>query len=247
MYYVYKITNKINNKCYIGITNNPQRRKYQHWSPSVKHNLHLAMDKYGKENFSFEILYESESKEEALEQEENYVSQYDSFKNGYNMTPGGEWNPSLVEEIVTKRTYKLLNDKEVNQKLRHIGEDNPRANYTEEDVINIRKRRMAGERGSDVYEDYKHKDNNAGWRAGFSKIWLHDSWIDICKEFIGNYPTLDKKQYATKKKNQLSEVELEKLKEELKTGIKYNILFQNYKHKIDWNTFQSVCKKIKSN
>lgn len=245
MYYVYKITNKINNKGYIGITNNPQRRRFQHWSASVKHKLHLAMDEVGKNNFAFEVIDSDESKDNILEKEEYYVSLYNSYKDGYNMTPGGERNPSLVEEIVIKRTDKLLNDPEINAELRHIGEDNPRANYTVEDVVQIRNRRMSGERGSDVYEDYKHLDN-AGWRSGFSKIWLHDSWLDVCPEFIGKYPSIDTKQYAMKNKNQLSEVELEKLKEELKTGISYNILFKNYKHLIDWNTFQSVCKKLKS-
>ena len=245
MYYVYKITNNINKKCYIGITNNPQRRKHQHWSPHVKHKLHLEMDRVGKENFTFEIIFSNEDKEVIIEKEEYYISMFNSYIDGYNMTPGGECNPSHVEEIVQKRTFKLLNDPVINAKLSHKGENNPRANYTKEDVIEIRKRRMAGERGSIVYEDYKHIDNNAGWRSGFSKIWLHESWVNIYPEFIGKYPEVDSSQYSIKTKNQLSEVELEELKKKLKTNIKYNILFKDYKHLVDWNSFQSICKKLK--
>ena len=97
-------------------------------------------------------------------------------------------NPSFNPEVVRKRTLKLLYDPEINSKLSHKGEDNPRARYTTQDIIDIRNRRMNGERVSVVYEDYKHIDNNAGYRSGFSKIWLHDSWVDILPEYKGNYP-----------------------------------------------------------
>ena len=246
MYYVYMIKNKINNQCYIGITNNPQRRKSQHWSPAVKHKIHLAMDQYGKENFIFQVIDKDEDKNQILELEEYYVSYYNSFHNGYNMTPGGEWNPSLFKEIVEKRTFKLLNDKTINEKLSHKEENHPLAKYTVQDVKDIRKRRMNGERGSEVYESYKHIDNNAGWRSGFSKIWLHESWTNICPEYIGKYPKIETSQYALRKRNQLSEVELEELKQQLKSNIKYNILFKKYKKQVDWNTFQKICKDIKN-
>lgn len=49
------------------------------------------------------------------------------------------------------------------------GEKNPRAQLTEEDVKQIRIRRMNGERLSDVYEDYKEK-LLGGKRDGFSKV-----------------------------------------------------------------------------
>lgn len=52
-------------------------------------------------------------------------------------------------------------------------ENNPRALLTKEDVIDIRKRRMNGERLDDVYEIYK--DTGISKRGGFSAVWLHKS------------------------------------------------------------------------
>lgn len=58
---IYRITNTINNKCYIGSSKNIQRRFYAHLSDFNKDNSHCiilkrAVQKYGQENFEFEIL-----------------------------------------------------------------------------------------------------------------------------------------------------------------------------------------------
>ena len=68
--YVYKITNKINNKLYIGITNNYKKRWANHKccnSPNMI--IAKAIKKYGVENFKFEILFQGLSIEEAEEKE----------------------------------------------------------------------------------------------------------------------------------------------------------------------------------
>ena len=59
---IYKITNKINNKCYIGQSNNPMQRWKSHKSHTNigddigKSAIHDAMRKYGIENFEFSII-----------------------------------------------------------------------------------------------------------------------------------------------------------------------------------------------
>ncbi len=70
--YVYKITNTINNKCYIGITNNYKKRWSNHKTTYLNENskeydkpLYRAFRKYGLENFTFEILEENLSLEQA--------------------------------------------------------------------------------------------------------------------------------------------------------------------------------------
>ena len=58
---IYKITNKVNGKFYIGSANNLKRRKWEHFC-NLKHNKHCnkklqySYNKYSKENFKFEIL-----------------------------------------------------------------------------------------------------------------------------------------------------------------------------------------------
>lgn len=96
MYSIYKITNKINNKVYIGFSNNVARRWNEHIKGAVvnKYNypLHKAIRKYGEFNFTIEVILESKDGKYLLEEMEPYfIKKYDSFgKNGYNLTEGGE-------------------------------------------------------------------------------------------------------------------------------------------------------------
>lgn len=71
--YVYKITNNINQKQYIGITNNYSRRWGNECSypsdPKRRQVIQEAIHKYGKENFTFEVLLSGLSIEQAVERE----------------------------------------------------------------------------------------------------------------------------------------------------------------------------------
>lgn len=94
--YIYKITNKINNKIYIGCTNDPKMRKTQHFSASYRKGepfkaLYKAMDELGDENFDFEII---EKTKDYIEREKYWIQFYCSrMPNGYNSTAGGEEPP----------------------------------------------------------------------------------------------------------------------------------------------------------
>ena len=94
---IYKFTNKINNKSYIGQSINIEERRKKHiassyYPPSNTYNtvFHQAIRKYGVDNFEFEIL--TLCKIEELDSlEKYYISKYNSMvPNGYNMTSGGE-------------------------------------------------------------------------------------------------------------------------------------------------------------
>ena len=94
MAYIYKIENQINHKIYIGKTNytNPQKRWKQHQADSKKDScnhraLYRALNKYGVENFSFEIIEETQNPEE---REKYYIALYNTYHNGYNETLGGD-------------------------------------------------------------------------------------------------------------------------------------------------------------
>ena len=96
--FIYKISNKINNKIYIGQTiQNPKDRWYRHCQKShlskAERNMVIkrAILKYGKDNFQFEIIETIENcTKELLDSREIYwISYYNSYKSGYNCTKGG--------------------------------------------------------------------------------------------------------------------------------------------------------------
>lgn len=95
-YDVYKITNKVNNKVYIGITSKGISARWKEHLYSAEHGcpfkLHNAIRKYGRENFSVELLDFCNSWEELEEKEKFYISEYKSLQDefGYNMTEGGD-------------------------------------------------------------------------------------------------------------------------------------------------------------
>lgn len=65
---IYKYTNKINGKSYIGLSNDIQRRQWEHQTLANQQNtsyFHRALHKYGMENFVFEVLetFEIEDRE----------------------------------------------------------------------------------------------------------------------------------------------------------------------------------------
>lgn len=95
---IYKITNRINGKIYIGQSINIKFRWKQHEQEAKGERrnslLYQAMRKYGLENFSFEVIEEC-SQENLNEREVYWIDYYNSFNEGYNMTPGGT-EPSKV-------------------------------------------------------------------------------------------------------------------------------------------------------
>lgn len=91
---IYKITNLINGKCYIGQSSGIEKRWKDHMSPSSwkdkpRKVLYKAFLKYGLENFTFEVIRECEE-DELSYLEISYISKFDSYYNGYNRTHGGE-------------------------------------------------------------------------------------------------------------------------------------------------------------
>lgn len=106
--FIYKIENLINHKIYIGQTNNPTRRFQEHKAKGYEINSHkvlyYAFDKYGIDNFSFEIIEETENYNE---REKFWISYYDSFENGYNMTLGGDNPPVFKGEDHPQTTHSI--------------------------------------------------------------------------------------------------------------------------------------------
>lgn len=113
---IYKITNLINNKVYIGQSTDIKRRWKDHrkeafWKNSSEYEypLYRAIRKYGLKNFSFETIEEC-SKSELNTKEKFYIAQYDSYNTGYNQTEGGDsvsHNQKLTQSQVLKIIKRL--------------------------------------------------------------------------------------------------------------------------------------------
>ena len=105
---VYKITNKINNKSYIGKTSNSTETRWKQHKELAQQGkgflIHKAIRKYGVENFYIETVESDLSDEESAEMEIYYINKYDSFGNGYNLIIGGDGT-----------TYKLITVEEINK------------------------------------------------------------------------------------------------------------------------------------
>lgn len=95
MGYIYKITNKVNNKIYIGQTTTSIKTRMSKHYNRAKTGINLtgidaAIQKYGKNNFEVEKIIECPN-EDLNAQEQYYINKYDSFNNGYNLTIGGQY------------------------------------------------------------------------------------------------------------------------------------------------------------
>lgn len=133
MNYIYKFTNKINGHCYIGQTNNLQKRYNGHKSESFNPKvsgywlpLHCAIRKYGIDNFTYEVIEEiadGESQDFINEREKYFIQYYHSLKdeNGYNVTLGGDGCPkpplSYEEKLERSKLFTGEEIKDIQQRL----------------------------------------------------------------------------------------------------------------------------------
>jgi len=101
IYSIYRATNVVNGKIYIGYTCCIRSRIKSHKSKSRKGSnnaFHRALRKYGEEKFKWDVIYQSKDQSHTLNVMEPYfINEYMSFRDcGYNMTPGGEGNVGLA-------------------------------------------------------------------------------------------------------------------------------------------------------
>ena len=94
---IYKITNLINNKIYIGLTTVSLKERWNNHKHCVKsdpRHLYCSMRKYGIENFKIEIVEETDSLEKLAKLEDYYINLYKSRDPniGYNLSAGGQTN-----------------------------------------------------------------------------------------------------------------------------------------------------------
>lgn len=106
-YCVYLLTFP-NNKKYVGITNNFERRmsQHEHTSKIKKSKVYCAIKKYGWETIIKEIILDNVTKEEIEQKEIELIAQFDSIKNGYNLKEGGNLGKHNLLSIEKIKKYQ---------------------------------------------------------------------------------------------------------------------------------------------
>lgn len=215
---IYKITNKINNHSYIGLSTHVEDRWEYHktpynWERECNKVLYKAIKKYGIDNFKFEILEECQL-DELNEKEKYYIEKYNTYKEGYNMTAGGEDNQ---------------------------GEGHPRHKLTKEDIIDIRTRYDNLERKKEVYQLYKDKIGE----SGFHKIWNNDTWKGIMEEvYTEDNKNFHLHNTANKGSSngraRITEEDVKNIRLRRKNGEQLKVVYQDYKDKLTYGSFSNV-------
>lgn len=219
---VYKI-NYPNGKCYIGISVDIKRRIWEHNNYSkAKMPCDLAIKSFGLILDEIEILEQVQYSGE-LEDREKYWIQYYHSNNplyGYNLTEGGDGSGRS-------------NDK------------NCRSVFSNDQVLDIRRRRFNGERKKDVYMDYQSYSFST-----FEKIWLGLHYPDIGREFIIPTNSISRQEYSAQANQGLNNgrakaskediIKIRKLYEqEHKSFSEINKLFPQYSR----NTVSRIAKR----
>lgn len=178
---IYKITNLINNKVYIGQSKEIEKRwrihKTRAFNGDAKTNkeynkiLYRAFRKYGLDNFKFEVIEEC-SIEQLDNLEHYYIMKYsaNNDKYGYNETSGYD---SLQYGI--------------------SGEQHPNHILTEKDVYYIRECYNQKCEKETIYELFKDKVS----QSGFNKIWNNCTWKNVHQDVY----TEENAQYYKFKRN----------------------------------------------
>ncbi len=116
MYTIYKHTNLVNGKAYIGYTSLTMEERWkQHVSLSLqpskatrKIKLWNAIRKYGPDLWGHEILLETKTQADAKATEIKLIEDYNTFRWGYNMTIGGEGTCGFKHTNVSKQVMSKL-------------------------------------------------------------------------------------------------------------------------------------------
>ena len=126
---IYKITNKVNGKVYIGQTIRPVEYRFNRHINDAMHNVldtHFAraIRKYGPNSWHFEVIDNAETQEELNQKEQYWIKYYNSVEEGYNETDAISKCGGNTYQSKTEEEMEVIKDKIRKTKL---GANNPMA------------------------------------------------------------------------------------------------------------------------
>lgn len=206
---IYKITNKINNNAYIGQSIDIEKRWKTHkqrafcsTGKEYEKALYRAIRKYGLANFKFEVLEEC-SRDSLNHLEEYYIQKYDTYKHGYNETPGGDSGDNIKDE------------------------KHPKTKLTNEEVFYIRECYNNHCMQEDIFKQFCDRIGI----SGFKKIWNGYSWQDIHMD-VYTKENKDFYNYVrnSKSNNNVPKNQVLDIKRRAKQGEPLNSVYKDYTH-----------------
>lgn len=211
---IYKITNLINQKSYIGKSKNIEERWKSHlrpssWTAQPNKPLYRAFKKYGIQNFSFTVLEELlEYDKKSNEREKYWIQYFNTYKNGYNATLGGDGGVTV---------------------------SNPREKYgklTFDEVIYLRKRYLECRYPASLI--YEKEFKNKITKRGFQAIWTGQNAKEIMPEI---FTEKNKKrqiqlsrEYEGVLRRRVSLEEKNKIKKRIKNGENISQIWKDYQY-----------------
>lgn len=210
---IYKITNLINQKCYIGKSSNIEKRfsyhKTNYTNPKEwNKTLYKAIRKYQLENFSFEIIEFIELDEynnQGNTREKYWIQFYNSFNNGYNETKGGDGGVTV---------------------------ENPRQKYgklTEEEVLYLRQRYIECKYPASYIWQIEFQQKIT--KRGFQAIWLGENAKNIMPEVFTeenkNKQLKLSRAYEGVLRRRINLSEKNKIKQRIQNGEKARDIWKN--------------------
>jgi len=169
-------------KQYIGLTTNFKKRMRNHLRSNSNTKIYHAINKYGFDNFKKEVLIEVADPNLLPQLEIFYIKIYNTYKNGYNMTLGGEgtfgqipWNKGKKRKPFSEEHKRKLSEAtkgENNPMYGKHGKDNPnygkpRSEETRRKWSESRKGNVPWNKGLTKETDYRVKKYSETLKIGY--------------------------------------------------------------------------------
>lgn len=164
---VYRITNKLNGKCYIGQTVRPLKLRIYHHLYRKESLVSKAILKYGMENFDIEILEVLGDKAELDECEKFWIAEMGCIApKGYNLTAGGEGVHGYKAPDTTRALQSELKKELYKDKSKHPRAGKPHTEETKRTIADKKKGTTSPRKGHKMTPEERKKASESKMGMG---------------------------------------------------------------------------------